>query len=305
MNNKSQYQLMIKAQKIKLAEIPILTDQGELVNLHPQTITDLAVNQANEILDEREKRKGNPSYVKNKGEFETFIRENLGGFFHLLYNDERIKLLDNADKLRLCRILSLMTNDNVLKINKTTYATKKDLQNLLNLSRNVFNKFYNTLLDTGILQEDENKLIIIKDVARKIIGKSKRIDFIRAFNNGIEELYNNCTSRQHKQLGVLIQLLPYVNYQYNMLCHNPEETDPFKIKRLTIGEIGTILNYSKEKDLERELLKYKINGTPVIGIFKTGIGRTIYINPRIFFKGGQKQFSDLKQLLSDFDNTQI
>lgn len=305
MNNKTKYKVMVNTQIRSLQTIPFASKDGESIEIHPKTLLNIASKQAKEILNERERKKGNLNYLKNNGEFQTFIRENLGGFFHLIYNDEKVKLLDNADKLRLCRVLSLMTNENILKINKVTYATKKDLQNLLKLSRNIFNKFYNTLLNIGIMKEEENRLVITKDIARKVIGKSKGIDFIRIFNNGIEQIYNNCTSRQHKQLGILIQLLPYVNYHWNMLCHNPEESDPFKIKRLTISEIGKILDYSKEKDLEKELLKYKVNGTPIIAIFKTATGRTIYVNPRIFFKGGQNQFSNLKQLLSDFDNTQI
>lgn len=42
----------------------------------------------------------------------------------------------------------------------------------------------------------------------------------------------------------MIQLVPWINKQWNVVCHNPEERNPHKLEPMSIEEICSLLNFS-------------------------------------------------------------
>lgn len=124
---------------------------------------------------------------------------------------------------------------------------------------------------------------------------------IRTFNKAIKELYYNSDPKEHKMIGRVLKLVPYINVYNNVLCWNIYETDKQLIQPLTLSEIRTIIhprnNYGYQ--VVENLMNLFIKGEPVIGNF-TSIGEEHYIiNPRLFYRGNNA--NDLQLIIDQFD----
>lgn len=108
------------------------------------------------------------------------------------------------------------------------------------------------------------------------------------------ELYEQITPRQHKRLGYVLKMLPYLNFEYNILAYNPMETDRSEIIPMTVSDFCDEVGYDRihARDLMREYGKiaFTVNGLKEVFckfLFDgDNIGRAhIYINPNLIFKG--------------------
>ena len=50
---------------------------------------------------------------------------------------------------------------------------------------------------------------------------------------------------KHTNLGYIFKLIPYVNCEYNIICHNPLEKDLDLIEPMTVGEFCEAIGYDK------------------------------------------------------------
>ena len=121
------------------------------------------------------------------------------------------------------------------------------------------------------------------------------------FDNGFKEIYEQATSKEHKRLGILIKILPLVNYKWNLVCTNPEETDKDKIIPLSLKDLCRVVGYDENNSnkLKRELLKVEVSGNSVICIHTMKSGNIISINPKVYYKGNS--IEALEYLCTLFD----
>lgn len=120
------------------------------------------------------------------------------------------------------------------------------------------------------------------------------------FNNAIKELYETALPKEHKKLALLIDILPYVNLKYNIICKNIEEESIENIKSYTLKELCEIINYDKTHSsrLKSDLLKLKVNNQKVVAITNTSDTEIITINPIVYYKG--TDLDDLEYLINIF-----
>lgn len=59
----------------------------------------------------------------------------------------------------------------------------------------------------------------------------------------MRKLYIMVQPSQHKHLGYLFKMLPYVNLEYNVLCHNPLESNLDDIQLMTVSEFCGAIGY--------------------------------------------------------------
>lgn len=199
----------------------------------------------------------------------------------------------------LCTYLDYDTN--YLKLNRLTYMSKSDLQNVLEVNQMGFYRFYNALVDNNILTEVKaekdttSKLKINPNIFRKGTLAFNEIDrvtylVIKIYNKVTRLLYNSDISK--KRLGYLFRLIPYLNKDTNALCSNPFEQQENKLKYLTSNDICKILRYStsNKSKLIKELLNIEvIHNDNKQKIFKKD-NNVFYINPFLF-----NLFSDLEK----------
>lgn len=255
-------------------------------------------------------------------EMKEFIKENEGAFVHLifkygvpLFQELESKVPGNKNNIHVIRFMMLATcltfggklfDDNKNEIKKSSLKNIWDVQN-----RNSINETYNLLMECGYIYETEegyimiNEEIVIKgaivnfDELRK---EDHRFTYTRVFIDNLKAMYQGTEPKQRKQLANLFKALPYINFRYNVFCSNPTETDMTKIEPLTWTDLARLCGYEEKKNItkfRKDLKSLKIYGHDVIGQFETNSGKTILVNPKIYYGGDDVQ--DVKYLYDLFD----
>lgn len=262
-----------------------------------------------DALEDEHKREQSKKAIekrRSKDEFKVFIREDYGSFFLCnARNLFRLKVERNyiARFLRLC---DRMDYDNKVKLKRDTVAIERDLKGLWGLSPNETTRTKKALIDANlILIEDDKTITINNKYAKK--GKVKNRKFLkesaRVYTKGMDELYEQLPCRKHHLITLLMELVPYANYHYNVICtkESIEEKDVDKIEPLTIKELCGILGYNETNanKLQRELNSLRIKGQYAFIVVLKGKQRFVYINPRLFYKGDD--INTLRGLMKIFD----
>lgn len=122
---------------------------------------------------------------------------------------------------------------------------KSDLQAILNVSKPTANKFYKDCIDIGLLENhDKDGLYLIGNLFFK--GKASNKERIKLFRLTIQQLYKKLSKKNHKYFGYIIQLVPWINYEWNIVCHNPQETNKNRIEPMTFRDVCKKLGYDPE-----------------------------------------------------------
>jgi len=217
----------------------------------------------------------------NKTDIQKWNDKNGGFIFSLfrynkcLFND--INILQE-DIFKLFYISTYLKYDNYLTINR------KDMRDLLGMSRERFDKFFNKMINLHILiKEDKllkiNNLFLSKGALEKKIKQYN--DFTRVYIDSIRFLYENNHIRKHSQIGALFKLIPYMHRENNILCFNQID-DISEINIILTKDIIDILCYHRSSSIKRTFSDIEfINNEPIIKVSDVGI----IINPRVFYGG--------------------
>ena len=258
-----------------------------------------------EILyrDELEEKQANKKdgYKKkmSKDEFKKYIDENLGSFYFNFYNLLLEKDLRPQDQFRFIYLCTYVNYKNILMKNNKTKLTRKDFDEILGLSKMETCRTLGNLKEKGLIIENGGIFMVNEKICVRgnLTKKQKSEEFARIFDEGIKELYKQASPKEHKLLNVFIQLLPYVNYNFNIVCKNPKETNKDLVEPLGIKEMAEILGYSTPSRLKSDLLKIKVGGRSVIMITIVYKSTGIYINPRIYYKGNKRQSLEALEIM--------
>ena len=128
--------------------------------------------------------------------------------------------------------------------------------------------------------------------------------FTRMYDRAIREIYNNEQSRY--VLGIIVDLLKFVNRKYNVLCFNAEETVGSSIKPLHEKQITELFGVdpSKSSAFMDDLLSvaFKLDGyaqtifAPSWLDFDGVPARSVFVNPNVFFAGIFEDKDDILDL---------
>lgn len=234
-------------------------EKYKIVKEYDRETGELLSEQVKRIVTEKEK-----AIINNKDELKR-SNARLGGFLRVMYVEKELlfnKLgLDSSDVARVLYLATYMDyenrNDGLLvkriKNNKLDSMTRKDLFEVMNLSDKAFRTFINTIKKAGLLVEEEGLFYMNTDYFKK--GEATRKEtYTRLYIETTKKLYEGCTARQHKQLGYILQLIPYASYDLNILENEG--------KRLSIEEICELVGLSTERKttskMHRELKKFTV-----------------------------------------------
>ena len=247
-------------------------------------------------------------YMKARTEFMEFLNQNQGAFVHLIYNYGKPIFEDiledvgqakgNTHIVRLLLLASYLNYKNNLYDNNNHRIKKSSLGKIWNTtSRNSINETFEVLTKYGYIAEEGGYIIMNSNrvVKGEVINFSKNkkkdqsLTYVRVFIDSLQELYNNSNAKARKQLAQFYKVLPYVHYEYNVVCHNPLEADENAIEPMTWTELAEIcgIEGNKVTRLKKDL-SFKINGEHVIGEFKNGPTDKkpkLVINPSLYYAG--------------------
>ncbi len=244
----------------------------------------------------------------------------LGGFCWMIYYDN--KIFDNKlDIKHIARVLYLATfmeyNTNKLVFHENGKEnrpfTEKDLKQLLDLDRRVYSAFKKDVTTNEIITFTDNGIYMSNIFFYKgEIGQYKndireqKGSFSRIYISTIRTLYEGLTdNRQHKTLGYLFQLLPYCDFNYNIITKSPN-TERAYDDVLTKKDIAELLGieFKAYERIETQLRKLviKVNDIEyyVIGRETIQIGeredKFYIINPFIFNSQKRGYFTSLERI---------
>lgn len=195
---------------------------------------------------------------------------------------------------RLTMLATFINYDNKLMLTERTPMRKKDFPNVLNLSERAAKSFIAEIKDKYLIKKSDG-LYLSKEYYKGENQKFKRDAKTKVFIDTVQSMYYHMKPSKHKFFGMIIQLVPYINTEYNILCSNPNEKDIDYIKPLKITELCQILNYDiaqtgKLIDNITGLL-FEVDGfeQSLCSITQfNNSGRTnyrIFVNPRIIYNG--------------------
>lgn len=289
-------------------------DTGEVLGT-----TYMKTNGSEEIILKSEKKRNltpeQKMFLNERNEFRNHCKE-LGGYVHMIY--AKNELLFNSlgiDKANISRIIYLATysdynqkgllviknRDKFGKYTGNEPMTRKQIQTVLKLGNTAFKSFLKDMKDNNLMFELDKAFFV--NTQYFIKGEVENIDkaqqsYCRLFINTIRKLYEGCKPTKHKVLANVYQLIPFVHYSNNMICHNPNTLEN-NVKPMTLNEIGTLLNINDNKGNLRKLVKELSNFTVSTNdkefkLFAYVVidGKDFYfINPYIIYSG-----NDIKKL---------
>jgi len=157
------------------------------------------------------------------------------------------------------------------------------------------------MIEFGCVEFKGNTVVINNSLfgkgGLKEIHKPEKTKMVRLFIDAIRELYQNINHADHYKMGLLLQMIPYINPHFNCLCRNPHETNANRVKSMTLGEFGKILGYSERqcRRLGNEILGTRFGSNKeriAVAIALDSMSprdMVVIVNSKLFFRGAKTE----------------
>lgn len=241
------------------------------------------------------------AYNKRKRQQREFFLQKqvmgqLGKFCFLAINSS-LNCLPPATAARLIYLSSyLRYGTDSLYVTQRTPMKVSDLQKVMGLSNSTIYRFLEEVCPSFLSADDNGDLHINTSVFRR--GALPKKDGLGAFQKvyieAVRNLYRATPISNHKQLGYIFLMLPYINIQYNVLCKNPYETDIAHVEPLTVREFCNLIghSYSTVARLREAYsrIRFMVNGQQELFCAFVSDGSSlddarIFVNPHVFYSG--------------------
>lgn len=196
--------------------------------------------------------------LNQKNELKKYCNER-GGFIqmlcirnNLLFNELDIEKQNISRIIYLATFIDYNTNQENLLIKhgqnyKIEPMNKIDIQNKLKLKVDPFHSFMQDVKKNGLLFEVDGKFYLSNKYFTKGKSNFKSKEYTRIFIKPVQYLYEHTTPRQHGALSYVYQLIPYMNYETNIICSNPLETDFCKLNKMSLKEVCFMLGLKTDR----------------------------------------------------------
>lgn len=219
------------------------------------------------------------------------------GDFYFIPTSEQFTNIAPETVTRLIYLNSFVGyDDNKLMLTQRTPMKRKDLAEILNVSKSTISRFWREVSPTYITESDSG-LIFSNNIIFKrgnIKNAKEYLQYQKIYISGVRKLYEATGRNNHRQLGYLFKLLPFINLEYNMLCYNPSETDIEKIELMSIADFCKMIGYdvahlNKLMSIYRSI-QFDVGGRyeRFCAITYDGINKNnakIFVNPHILYCG--------------------
>lgn len=234
---------------------------------------EILLTENEEIVKRTMLKAGQQKFLDNKNA-KTELIANTKGFVNIMYvsnellfNDMDLSPSDITRFLYLCTFIEWNDKEENLLIQKrigkaNIPMTRKDIQEALGLSENAFKKFLLSMKKNNLIFEvpekrGASKLYVTNEFVTKGKTPNNNKKYTRLFIEPIRILYKSCDSRQHKQLAYIFQLIPFLDYDTNLLMK--ENGGAIELKELM--EMLRLSTNSKNavSVFKNNLLKFKLS----------------------------------------------
>lgn len=243
----------------------------------------------------------------------TQHEENNGGFIFAFFNamqalNKRFPSLTQSDLARLMFIGTYIsynkgeTSHCYLRYDNGVKINKKSLGELLNMSRNRYSEFYKKLISEDIIKELPEGIAVNPTVfyrGENLETIKGDYQYTRIFRKTARELYEKFDGRSIKKLGVIYSILPYVNFNFNIICNNPQQVKNDKLEAMKLTDLADRLGYDDYKHLLKTMREIKYEDKPVFKFVDDGKDRRrsyIIVNPNVIYAGNGTHLKAIKVL---------
>lgn len=217
----------------------------------------------------------------------------LGNF--LMVSGRGFDELPPATLTRLIVLATFADYNGALMAGREKPMTRADAQKILGLGDTAFKQFIRAVIPRFIVER--SGFLYLTDRSTFLRGKLPKDDHAqrwKVYVRAVRNLYNVTDKRQHKYLGYAFELLRFINTEYNILCHDVEETDLDLIEPMTLHEfceaIGHDWNHLNRLLSAYRQLVFTVDGHQerFVSIVSDGIDRRnarVFVNPHIVYSG--------------------
>ncbi|MFD1957139.1 hypothetical protein ACFSL6_23965 [Paenibacillus thailandensis] len=238
-------------------------------------------------------------HARNQSVMGRFTEEN-GGYVTTFFEScvtmaERFPSLTQSDIARLM-FLGTYTgyDDGYLRHDNGRKLDRAAVQKLIGISRARFTEFYGRLVAEDIIREDGVGLLVNPTVFQRGEPGDAAADMqrIRIYRRTVRDLYEKYgKGRDVKQLAIVFAVIPFLHYNVNIICYNPQEYYVDNIQPMTVDKLAALLGYSQTSKLKAAMNGIKLGDKPVF-VFVEDVHdkrkRRIIVNPRVVFAGNHE-----------------
>lgn len=250
--------------------------------------------------------------LNDKSEF-NHHQNRLGGFVNVMFINNKLlfgNMLNPQDTFRFVFLSTFLDYETNLLVTRGVCNTKREITKNeimieMKLNKKTFGRFWSNLIENNFIYEVENKTYVNPEYFIKgEVPKEYNKEYSRIYIDTIRTLYYCSDSKNHKNLGYIMKLLPKMNYKTNFIVHNPNEDNVFNLQPYSLIEICKELNVSTDKSNMRKFYKSLNEATITMEdeTYKVFTSVTIdkkydfyIINPLVTYKG--KYISDIHDML--------
>ena len=188
------------------------------------------------------------------------------------------------------------------------HARKRDIRSMLQLNAATFDRFWKDATKNGYLSGDEQDGYQLSSIFYR--GRLKGCYALRIYTADFRKwYYRGCVgdrdmvdTKNHRRMGKILSLIPYLHMEHNVLCHNRSEKDGSKIKPLNGMDIAKRLgsepgNWKRDlEDLKKLTLQTKETTQYVFAknSEQPAIPLGYYVNPNLVYFGKADYFELLR-----------
>lgn len=303
----------------------INTDTGEVVSeVLKKDSEELNITTVKKTTDKQKQAHFKRKIMEANHKLESDAMKKVGkkyeGFVLMYYvKDQLLLKATGLDYQDIARTLMLGTylgydekTNNMLVVKRNQRViepmTRADMMNILGLSESTFKRFLRNAKTSGILIEDKKKFYLSKEYFVKGNPRSKT-EYTRLYVKPIRNLFEGTKTKDHKSIGIIMSLIPFLNYDLNYL-ENSDGTP------MSLQQMNDLLEYdeSNTNRLFKQLRALKVEfGSDEHHIITQMVlneaseerEEKIYINPMIVYRGKSALYQQeiIRQML--FDNSNI
>ena len=168
--------------------------------------------------------------------------------FYFVSSEDRRGVLEPQTIARLFYLATFIhPNDNVLRYDDGAEIKRSEMARLMRLSNGALYSFLKEVSGRYILQNPDGSMSISSDFFRgqmvNHMNQGIDIGYQKVFIKSLRELYHQTPATKHRYLGYLFLLLPFISWEYNVLCWNASETDIDKVRPMSLSDFCKAIGY--------------------------------------------------------------
>ena len=178
-------------------------------------------------------------------------------------------------------------------------ATRQNIRIILNgINDGLVTELVSVLNEQGIMTPDRGgKYRVNRECFYRGDMDKCEENHIRLFTEATRALYRSVKPTEQCYMAYIMQMIPFVNRQTNILCRNQTEQSIECTEYMKLKDFCAIMgmDVTHTSRIRRQLLKLRINGELAVGFFNDTDsmellpnGKYVVVNPTLYF-GGERE----------------